>query len=44
VGDSQVDEMAAKAAGISFVAYRNPALAADYHVRQLAEIPGLLGL
>jgi HAD superfamily hydrolase (TIGR01509 family) len=44
VGDSQVDETAAKAAGISFVAYRNPALTADYHVRQLAEIPGLLGL
>lgn len=44
VGDSQVDETAAKAAGISFVAYRNPALTADHHVRQLAEIPGLLGL
>jgi phosphoglycolate phosphatase len=44
VGDSQVDETAAKAAGIAFVAYRNPALTADYHIRQLAEIPGLLGL
>jgi phosphoglycolate phosphatase len=44
VGDSQVDETAARAAGISFVAYRNPALTADYHIRKLAEIPGLLGL
>jgi phosphoglycolate phosphatase len=44
VGDSQVDELAANAAGIPFVAYRNPDLTADYHIRHLAEVAGLLGL
>ena len=44
VGDSPVDEMAAKAAGIRFMAYRNPDLAADYHIRHLAEIADLLCL
>jgi phosphoglycolate phosphatase len=44
VGDSAVDEMAAKAAGVTFVAYRNPELAADFHIRKLAEVTGLLGL
>ena len=44
VGDSPVDEMAAKAAGIPFVAYRNLELTADHHIRDLAEIAGLLGL
>ena len=42
VGDSPVDEMAAKAAGIAFVAYRNPDLTADYHIRHLAEMAELL--
>ena len=44
VGDSQVDEMAAKAAGVKFVAYRNPDLAADYHIQSLAEVADLVGL
>jgi phosphoglycolate phosphatase len=44
VGDSQVDEMAAQAAGTPFVAYRNPTLTADHHVRHLSEIKGLLDL
>ena len=44
VGDSQVDEMAAKAAGIAFVAYRNPDLMADYHIRSLAEFARIVGL
>lgn len=44
VGDSQVDEMAAKAAEIPFVAYRNPDLTADHYIRRLAEIKDLLGL
>lgn len=44
VGDSQVDELAAKAAGVPFVAYRNPDLAAGYHIRHLAEVAGLVGL
>jgi len=42
VGDSKVDEMAAIAAGTRFVAYRNPALAADHHIQRLSEITGLL--
>ncbi|BBO75464.1 haloacid dehalogenase [Desulfosarcina widdelii] len=42
VGDSQVDEMAARQAGIFFVAYRNPELKADRHIRQLSEIADLL--
>ncbi len=44
VGDSSVDEMAAKAAGIPFIAYRNPDLVADHHIRDLSEVADLLGL
>ena len=44
VGDSQVDEAAAHAAGMSFVAYRNLELTADHHIRQLSEMGALLGL
>ena len=44
VGDSAVDEAAAQAAGVRFVAYRNPSLVADYHVRRLSEVAGLVGL
>lgn len=32
LGDSKVDELAAKSAGVSFWAYRNPELHADLHV------------
>lgn len=44
VGDSQVDEIAAQAAGMPFVAFRNPGLNADHHIRQLSELPSLMGL
>ena len=44
VGDSQVDELAARAAGVHFVAYRNPELEADHHIRHLREVSELLGL
>lgn len=44
VGDSQVDETAAREAGIPFVAYRNPQLTADRHIRQLSEMADLLDL
>lgn len=44
VGDSSVDEAAARAAGMPFVAYGNPALQADHHIRRLSEIAGLLGI
>lgn len=44
VGDSQVDEMAAAAAGVPFVAYRNSALTAIHHIRSLAEVAKIVGL
>jgi HAD superfamily hydrolase (TIGR01509 family) len=44
IGDSQLDEFAAKAAGMPLVAYRNPELSAEYYVNSLNEIEGLLGV
>jgi HAD superfamily hydrolase (TIGR01509 family) len=42
VGDSQLDELAAKAAGIPLVAYRNKALSSSYHIQNLQELENLL--
>ena len=42
IGDSKVDEMAAKAAGMPFAAYDNQALEADFHVRRLMRIREIL--
>lgn len=42
IGDSEVDEQAAGAAGIPLVAYRNRALQAWRHIDSLDEINGLL--
>ncbi len=42
VGDSKVDEMAAVAAGVPFIAYRNPALTASAHIYHLIELKSLL--
>ena len=44
VGDSKVDELAAKAACIPLIAYRNRNLAADYHIDTLRELEDLLNL
>jgi len=44
VGDSRLDELAAKAAGMPLVAYRNRELAAEYHINNLGEIEELLNL
>ena len=44
IGDSQVDEMAARAAAIPLVAYRNRELSADYHIDTLKELEELLNL
>ncbi|MFW5908882.1 MAG: HAD family hydrolase [Desulfosalsimonas sp.] len=41
IGDSQVDEQAARAAGVILAACCNPSLAADYHIRRLAEIKAI---
>lgn len=44
VGDSEVDEIAAKAAGIPLIAYDNPSLLADFHITSLKEIEKILGI
>ena len=44
VGDSELDEKAAEAAGIPLVAYRNRQLNAWRHIVSLDEISGLLGI
>ncbi|MBW1897938.1 MAG: HAD-IA family hydrolase [Deltaproteobacteria bacterium] len=42
IGDSEVDEQASLAAGIPFIAYNNPSLTADIHIKSLSEIESLL--
>jgi len=42
VGDSKLDEMAAKAAGMSFVAYNNHSLAAAFYINSLKEVEDIL--
>ncbi|MFY9942137.1 MAG: HAD family hydrolase [Desulfobacterales bacterium] len=42
VGDSEVDRLAAAAAGIPLVAYRNRELAADFHVEDMKALEALL--
>ena len=44
IGDSQVDEMAARAAAIPLVAFRNRELSSDYHIDALKELEELLDL
>ncbi len=38
VGDSSVDEEAARAADVPLIAFRNPSLKADLHIRNLSEL------
>ena len=42
IGDSTLDEQAAKASGISLAAYDNLALEARYHIKSLEEIEGIV--
>ena len=42
IGDSEVDEKAAKGAGVTFAAYDNSPLSADYHISNLGELEKLL--
>ena len=42
VGDSLVDSRTARAAGVPFIAYKNPELDADYHVTRHMDIASLL--
>ena len=44
VGDSKVDEAAAKTSQVPLVAYDNMSLSAEYHIRSLKEIEGILEL
>ena len=43
IGDSELDEQAAMAAGMPLVAYRNSSLQAWRHIDSLAAVPSLLG-
>jgi len=42
IGDSQIDELAAEAAGVPLVAYKNPSLKAAFHVSHFKEVEDLL--
>jgi len=44
IGDSQVDELAARAAKMPLVAYRNRELTAEYHIDSLGELEEILDL
>jgi HAD superfamily hydrolase (TIGR01509 family) len=41
IGDSELDQLAARAAGSVFVAFRNPALEADYHIESLDAVKAI---
>ncbi|MBX6422230.1 HAD family hydrolase [Thermosulfurimonas sp. F29] len=42
IGDSEVDLRLCRAVGVPLVAYRNPSLSADYHVKSYRELRTLL--
>jgi phosphoglycolate phosphatase len=42
IGDSQIDNESARAAGVTFIAYGNPKLEADHHVSSMIEILGVI--
>jgi len=44
IGDSRLDELAARAAGMPLVAYCNQELRADYHISNLGELEELLNV
>jgi HAD superfamily hydrolase (TIGR01549 family) len=44
IGDSRLDEMAARSAGIPLVAYCNQELTAEYHINNLGELEELLNV
>ena len=44
VGDSDVDQAAAEAAGVSLAAFNNPTLRAAYHVQGMGELRIILGI
>ena len=42
IGDSELDESAAKSAGVVMVAYKNRSLSADFHIESLKELEDIL--
>jgi HAD superfamily hydrolase (TIGR01549 family) len=44
IGDSKLDESAAKSAGVVMVAYKNRSLSADFHIESLKEIEDILSI
>ena len=42
IGDSELDEVASKAAKITFIAYNNKSLHADFHITSLKEVEEIL--
>jgi len=44
IGDSELDQIAAQAAGVRFIAYNNRSLQADYHITVLDEVETILAL
>ena len=42
VGDSELDELSAKKAGIPFIAFNNPVLSSEFHISSLKEIENIL--
>lgn len=44
VGDSELDQLAAEAAGAILVAYKNPSLRSDFHITSLREMEQILEL
>ncbi len=42
VGDSELDQIAAEAAGVILVAYKNPSLRSDFHITSLKEMEQIL--
>jgi len=42
VGDSDVDARTAEGAGVFFVAYKNAALSADYHLNRMEDLEAIL--
>jgi len=44
IGDSKLDESAAKSAGVVMVAYKNRSLSADFHIESLKELEDILSI
>ena len=42
IGDSQVDELLCKYWNVKFVAFKNPSLSADYHVKSFKELKEII--